>query len=83
MGPGDAVGFGTSALVGLTGKIDRVGVFGPPEFLARKGFVSELADGDLGMVRAGVGSSNGETSATKESTTVIGTRAKLDDLGGG
>ena len=74
-GPGDAVGFGAIALVGLAGKTERTGVFGVvPEFLARKGFVSELEDADLGMLRVGVGSSNGETSATVESTAVIKTR---------
>ena len=76
------MGFGAVALVGLTGKFARTGVFGVPEFapedefLTRNGLVSEFADADSGMLRAGVGSSNGETSATRESTTVIGNSCK-------
>ena len=67
-------------MVGLAGKTERTGVFGVPEFLARKGFVSELEDEDLGMLRAGVGSSNGETSTTIESIIVMRNAwAKLND----
>ena len=70
---------------GLAGKTERTGVFGVPEFasdeefLARKGFVSEFVDADPGMLRAGRGSSNGETSATRESITVIGNACKVGD----
>lgn len=56
------------------GKTERTGVLGvllllalPPDvFLTRNGLVSELEDSDFGIFKAGVGSSKGDVSGTKE-----------------
>jgi len=67
LGPGDS-GAGADILVGLWGKPERIGVVGfvlPEAFLTRKGFVSELVDPDFGRTREGVGSSNGDSTATQ------------------
>ena len=71
MGPGDVA----APFIGPAGgKTDRTGVFGvvlllglpPDEFLTRNGLVSELEDSELGIFKAGAGSSKGDTSGTKE-----------------
>ena len=70
-GPGDVEG----TFIGPAGgKTDRTGVVGvllllvlpPDEFLTRNGLVSEFEDSGLGIFKAGVGSSKGDISGTKE-----------------
>ncbi len=89
LGLGDS-GAWADILVGLWGKPERIGVVGfvlLEAFLTRKGFVSELVDSDFGRTREGVGSSNGDTTATPsqqvypEATRVKATRQTVGQSG--
>jgi hypothetical protein len=70
-GPGEVGPAAADILVGLWGNTERMGVVGllvPEACRTRKGFVSELlVETDFGITSVGVGSSNGETTATQRS----------------